>query len=172
MLLKYFSPGREFALKTPRRIRRAAGGKAINRQAELLRVPRVPETFAAIVGNRRQIGAEFSQASQVIEQRAANTAVQTAFTLASRVDIPQTQAFVEQPLATYLIAAYARAYWARGPNSSQNRPEVVARVAVVLLRRQGCRARKTAENQQARLRRNQRRQTRQHVSKALILGRA
>ena len=54
----------------------------------------------------------------------------------------------------------------------KNRPELVARVAVVLLGGQRRCARETAQNQKARLRADPRRQAGQHASKALSLGRA
>src|SRR3989442_9015372 len=126
------------------------------------------EALAAVVGNRLQRRATPFHCGKIIHHGVADTAVQAALALARRVHVPRTELLREQPFATNFIAICARSYWTIRPNGLQNLPEVILRVAIVLLGGQRRRAGETAKDQQARLAANERRQAGQHGSRPVI----
>ena len=65
------------------------------------------KTFAAVVGDGLQVGAQVFEARKIVKRSSANGAVQTAFSLTAGVYIPDTQLVFEQPFATIFIAARA-----------------------------------------------------------------
>jgi len=132
------------------------------------------EALAAVVRNQPQLRAQRQDAGKVVDLGLADVGIQAALALATGVHIPQAHAARQQPGAavsvagwhlgfTNFIAVCAFRQSARALKRMQftehpghDGPEVVARVAVILLRRQRSRPRKTAQHQHTGVRSDQR----------------
>ncbi|MNV63682.1 hypothetical protein D3C71_1562880 [compost metagenome] len=125
-------------------MQRRAAGKVQGRQRRV----RMAKAFGAVVRQHAQLRAQRAQRGEIIDFGAAYGRVQAALALAAVIDIPQAQAALQQPGAAPRIVLAAGLQMLR-PQGLQQPPKLVLRMRVVLLLRQRCHARKTAQYQHA-----------------------
>ena len=143
---QHLGPRGALALERPAGVGGAGRSQPVHRHAQRLGVLRVAKALPAVVGDGLQCGAALAQAGEVVEFGGADGGVQTAFALASGVHVPDAQTVRQRRRDALGVACRHQVL---RPQRAQDFPELVLRVAIVLLGAQRGDAGETAEHQHA-----------------------
>ena len=116
------------------------------------------KALGPVVGHGFQPRARLGQGREIVQLRIADRRVQAAFAVAAAVHVPQRQPLVAQGLQPGFVA---ERYQVGLPQLRQNLPELVLRMPVVALLGQRACPREAAQQQQPRIRRQHRCQSRE-----------
>ena len=132
-------------------MRRTGRWQLQSRQPQRLGLARVLVALCAVVQCQCQIRAALTQACKVVDLSGTNRAIQTAFSLAAGVHIPQAQPACQQPLTAARLVITRRLCTLR-PQGLEKRPELVLRMGVILLLLQRFQPGEAAQHQRTRAR--------------------